>query len=55
MMSAIQHNPKFRALYRRMVDAGKHKKVAITACTRRVLTTLNAMVRDDKPWNENYA
>ena len=55
MLSAIQHNPKFRSMYQRMIAAGKHKKVALTACMRKMLTVLNAMVRDRKEWKLNYA
>lgn len=54
-MSAIQHNPVIRATYQRMVAAGKHKKVALTACMRKMTVTLNAMLRDDKPWTNVYA
>lgn len=54
-MSAIQHNPVLRAAYQRMVTAGKHKKVALTACMRKMAVTLNAMLRDDKPWTNAYA
>ncbi|MEQ8693949.1 MAG: IS110 family transposase [Gammaproteobacteria bacterium] len=55
MLSAIQCNPKFRQTYQRMVAAGKHKKVALTACMRKMLTVLNAMVRDRKEWSFSYA
>ena len=54
-LSAIQHNPVLRAAYQRMVTAGKHKKVALTACMRKMVVTLNAMLRDDKPWTNVYA
>jgi transposase len=55
MMSAIQCNPKFKAMYRAMVAAGKHKKVALTACMRKMITVLNAMLRDGKEWTFNNA
>ncbi|MEQ9449030.1 MAG: transposase, partial [Rhodospirillaceae bacterium] len=51
MMSAIQCNPKFKFMFQRMVAAGKHKKVVLTACMRKMLTVLNAMVRDRKEWS----
>lgn len=51
MLSAIQHNPVMRGFYLRLVAQGKHKKVAITACMRKMMTILNAMVRDQKPWH----
>jgi transposase len=50
MMSAIQHNPVMKRFYQKLVAQGKHKKVALTACMRKMMTILNAMVRDDKVW-----
>lgn len=47
---ATQHNPKIRSHYQHLLAAGKCKKVALTACMRKLLTILNAMVRDGKPW-----
>ena len=55
MMSTIQSNTKFRGVYQRMVSAGKPKKVAIIACMRRMLTTLNTMVKNGTQWNEKLA
>ncbi len=52
MMSAIQHNPVMKRFYQSLVNAGKHKKVALTACMRKMMTILNAMVRDDCLWQE---
>ena len=51
MMSAIQHNPVMRDMFQRLVANGKHKKVALTACMRKMVTILNAMVRDDREWS----
>ncbi len=50
MLSAIQHNPVIKRFYTRLVENGKHKKVAITACMHKMITILNAMVRDDRAW-----
>ena len=50
MLCAIQHNPVMRHFYDKLVAQGKHKKVALTACMRKMITILNAMVRDDKEW-----
>lgn len=50
MLCAIQHNPVMKQFYKKLVAQGKHKKVAITACMRKMMTILNAMVRDDKEW-----
>lgn len=49
-LSAIRFNPDIQGFYRRLVNAGKHKKVAITACIRKMVTMLNAMMRDGEAW-----
>jgi len=47
---AIQHNPAIAACYHRLVQSGRPKKVALIAAMRKLLTTLNAMLRDHRPW-----
>jgi len=47
---AKQHNPLIKAFFDRLVAAGKPKKVALVACIRKLLTILNAMLRDGKIW-----
>ena len=47
---ATHHNPVIKAFYQRLLQAGKPKKVALTACMRKLLTILNVMVRDQRPW-----
>ena len=47
---ASQHNPILRRFYQRLLEAGKPKKVALTAVMRKLLTILNAIVRDQTPW-----
>jgi transposase len=49
-LTAIRCNPKFKAFHQRLVDQGKLQKVAITATMRKLIVTLNAIVRDQKPW-----
>jgi len=49
-LSATQCNPVIKAFYKKLVAQGKHKKVAITACMRKFITMLNAMVRDNCAW-----
>lgn len=49
---AIRHNSVIKAMYHRLVSAGKAKKLAIVACMRKLLTILNAIARDQKPWQE---
>lgn len=53
MLSAIQHNPVIKKFYKHLVDQGKNKKVAITACMRKIITILNTMVRNDQEWQMN--
>jgi transposase len=47
---ASRYNPTIRAFYRRLLDRGKPKKLALTACMRKLLTILNAMMRSNTPW-----
>jgi transposase len=49
-LAATKHNPVIRVTYERLVAAGKAKKVALVACMRKLLITLNAMIRDNRPW-----
>jgi transposase len=49
-LSATRFNPAIREHYQRLLKAGKCKKLALTACMRKLLTILNAMVRDNKTW-----
>ena len=51
MMSAIQCNRTFKEYYQRLVAVGKPKKVAIIACIRKLVITLNSMVRDGVYWD----
>lgn len=49
-ISAIRCNPVIRDFYLRLCDAGKAPKVAITACMRKLLTILNAMLKSQTAW-----
>jgi len=49
-ITAIRCNAVIRALYQRLIDAGKHHYVAITACMRKMLVILNAMLKSNQPW-----
>ena len=49
-LSASQHHPQLKTFYRRLLAAGKPKMVALIAVARKVLTILNAMLRDQKQW-----
>jgi transposase len=54
-MVATRYNPDIKRFYERLLQAGKHKKVALTACIRKIVTALNAMLRDNKPWETSHA
>jgi transposase len=47
---ASRYNPVIRAFYQRLLTAGKPKKVALTACMRKLLTILNAVLKNSTPW-----
>jgi transposase len=49
-MVAGRHNPVLRAFRQQLLDRGKAKKTAIIAVARKLLTILNAIIRDQKPW-----
>jgi transposase len=49
-LTAIRCNPVIRAFYLRLCAAGKKRKVALTACMRKLLTMLNAMLKNREPW-----
>jgi transposase len=51
-LTGIRYNPVLKAQYDQLVKRGKEKKVAITACMRKMLTILNAMLRDKVPFRE---
>lgn len=50
-LTAARYNPAIKAFYERLKAAGKLPKVALIACMRKLLTTLNAMVRTSKHWD----
>lgn len=54
-LSATRHNPVIREFYERLVSAGKPKKVALTACMRKLLAILNAMMRNQVTWRSSPA
>ena len=49
---AARHNPELKAFRDRLVDHGKPKLVAIIAVARKLVTILNALIRDNQPWRE---
>lgn len=49
-LSAVRFNPTLKAFFERLRGKGKVFKVAMTACVRKLVTILNAMLRDNKRW-----
>ena len=49
-VAAMRSNPVIKSFYQRLIGAGKKFKVAITACMRKLLTILNAMVKSGTMW-----
>lgn len=54
-MVATRFNPDIKIFYERLLSSGKHKKVALIACIRKIVTALNAMLRDNLPWRSAIA
>ena len=52
---ATKHNLVIKTFYRRLLSAGKEKKVALTACMRKLLVILNAMFRNQTSWQPRLA
>jgi transposase len=52
---AIRHNPIIGGFYQRLLNNGKCKMTAVIACMRKLVTLLNALLRDDKPWSPQCA
>jgi len=54
-MVATRFNPDIKRFYERLLSTGKHKKVALIACIRKIVIALNAMIRDNAPWHSAIA
>ena len=54
-LAASRWNPTLRAFYQRLLSKGKEKKVALTACMRKLLTILNSMLKYHTTWNHHTA
>ena len=54
VLSAVRHNPVIKTFYDRLLAAGKPKKVALTACSHKLLRILNAMARTNQPWSNEF-
>jgi transposase len=55
VLSATRFNHLIRKFYASLIQRGKEKKVALTACMRKLLVILNAMVRSNQPWRSQIA
>ena len=51
-LTAVRCNPVIKTFYQRLIEAGKPHKVALTVCIRKLITILNAMVKNNTPWDE---
>jgi transposase len=49
-VASLRHNPTMKRFYVRLIEAGKPPKLALTACMRKILTILNAMMRKRSHW-----
>jgi len=49
-MAAIRFNPMISSFYKRLTEAGKPHKVAMTACMRKTIVTLNSMIKNQTTW-----
>ena len=54
MLSAVRFNPVIKTFYDRLIASGKPKKVALTACSHKLLRILNAMARTNQPWSNEF-
>ncbi|QDT28342.1 Transposase IS116/IS110/IS902 family protein [Gimesia panareensis] len=52
-VTALNHNPRIKAFYTRLVENGKPKMVALVAAMRKLLIILNTMVKEGKKWEAN--
>ena len=52
-LNGARFNPVLRPMYQRLIEAGKPPKVALIAIARKLLTILNAMIRDSNDWEHS--
>lgn len=53
-LAAIRFNPVIKSFYQRLLDKGKPKKVAITACMRKLLVIVNSIVKSGQDWTNKF-
>jgi transposase len=54
VLSAVKYNPPIKAFYNRLLTNGKTKKVALVAAMRKLLITINSMLRNNTDWNPEH-
>jgi transposase len=54
-LTGSRHNPALRTFYQRLLNRGKPPKVALTACMRKLLVILNAMLNHRTPWTKSIS
>ena len=54
-LTATRHNPVIRDFYLRLCGSGKAKKVALTACMRKLLVIVNSMLKHGAAWDPSFA
>ena len=54
-LSAVRYNPVLRVFWVRLREQGKPKKVAVVACMHKLLTILNAMLKQHRSWQPTLA
>ena len=54
-LSATTHNPSIKAMFERLIATGKPFKLVMTACMRKLLTILNALIKKDEMWKKPSA
>ena len=52
--AATKHNNRLKAFYDRLVSDGKNKKLALTACMRKLIIWANSILCNKQEWNENF-
>lgn len=51
--SAVRHNEEMRSVYKRLVNKGKAKKIALVAVMRKMIVLINCLIKEDRIWQEN--
>ena len=52
--AATRHNNRLKRFYHKLIENGKCKKVALTACMRKIIVWANFMIANNLSWNVNF-